>query len=532
LTIVLLLLTLACQQDGKGTIAKTSSNSELGTVVVAYPWDIQGVNELLVSATPMQTTLFYFGIFMPLLEEQDNYTVGPPTFAPRLAESYEFSADRLSVTLRLFADAVWSDGTQVTADDVRFTWQAHTDPDIAWAFASAKDNIRDVEVVDSHTVRFHFHRVTATQLLSLNQGVILPKHVWGKLPFAEWRDNSQWFEDHLVVSGPFTLESWVPAQRIVLRRNKSYFRQGLPKSERIVFQITPDVTSQLSLLRSGEAHLMEGLQAAEAKRIESDPNLKLLVHDYRNFIVLCWNERLPLFAETKVRQALTMAIDRQGILDSIYYGYAHVNSSPFMKNSWVSNHEIEPWPYDPGKAKELLAAEGWIDRDGDGLLDREGVAFSFEVLTSNGNQIRQDILLMVQQQLKRLGIDARPRTMELNSLLSRQNEKDFEATIVGFSYDTSLELGYFFRTDEFYNWSGYSNPELDQLLAEIAENTDQMAAKPLYDRLQATLHTDQPFTYLYQPKRLVGVSSRLHNAQSSAASAYAFLERWQLDAEE
>ena len=99
-------------------------------------------------------------------------------------------------------------------------------------------------------MRFHFSEVYANQLLDANFGVVLPRHVWGQLPFAEWRQNGDWFRDHLVVNGPFTLESWAPQQRFVLRRNDRYFEPGLPKVDRVVFQITPEAGSQLALLRS------------------------------------------------------------------------------------------------------------------------------------------------------------------------------------------------------------------------------------------------------------------------------------------
>ncbi len=531
----LLPLATACGKNGSNGVVtggdgpmERNGASRPDTIVIAYPWDMQGVNELLVAATPMHTTLFYFGLFLPLLEEMDNYTKGPPIFAPRLAKTHRFSEDRLSLTLQLEEEAVCSDGPPISAEDVRFTWQAQTHPDVGWAFAEAKSGIKDVEVLGPRSVRFHFHETSPTQLLNINLGVILPKHAWGQLPFSEWRNNGDWFLDNLVVSGPFTLESWVPAQRIILRRNERYFSPGLPKSERVVFQITPELSSQLALLRSGAAHLVEGLPVSEALRLEQDPDFELLSYNFRQFIGLAWNLNLPLFAEKEVRQALTLGIDRQGILDSIYHGYASVNTSPFLTMSWVSNKDIQPWPYDPGRAKELLAAQGWIDRDGDGILDRDGVPFRFEILTAIGNQIRIDILLMVQQQLRRLGIDARSKALEFQSLLSRQNNNDFEATVIGFSYDTSLEMSYFFRTGAFYNWGHYSNPEMDALLDKIAMQEDQMEAKPLFDRLQVIIHEDQPYTFLYEPKRLLGISSQLKDVRPTAISTYFNLEDWYL----
>ena len=116
----------------------------------------------------------------------------------------------------------------VTAEDVRWTWQAQTQSRRRLGHADAKDWITDVEVVDPHTVRFHFSRVYAKQFLDANEGPILPKHAWEKLPFAQWRQNGDWFRQHLVVDGPFTLASWQPQQQIVLQRNDALLREGAP----------------------------------------------------------------------------------------------------------------------------------------------------------------------------------------------------------------------------------------------------------------------------------------------------------------
>ena len=208
------------------------------TLVVAYSIDIEGVNELLLAPTAIHSALQYFALFLPLLEEQADYQEGPPTFTPRLAESYTFSEDRLQVTLKLRTDVVWSDGVPVTAEDVRWTWQAQMHPDVAWNYVESKNRISDVEVIDPHTVVFHFTESYPSQLLDINQGVILPKHAWSQLPFDQWRENGAWFTENLVVNGPFTLESWEPQQRFVLARNEQYFEPDVPKLDRIVFEIT------------------------------------------------------------------------------------------------------------------------------------------------------------------------------------------------------------------------------------------------------------------------------------------------------
>ncbi|MCP4222987.1 MAG: hypothetical protein GY773_06565, partial [Actinomycetia bacterium] len=317
--------------------------------------------------------------------------------------------------------------------------------------------------------------------------------------------NNAWFVDHLVVDGPFTLESWEPQQRFVIRRNERYYQPGLPEVDRIAFQLAPDKNARLALLRSGQAHLEEFVNPADTAVIEADPNLRLVTHIPRFFFFVGWNVSRPLFASKKVRQALTMGIDRQEIIDSIYYGYAELAYSPFPSNLWAQNKELEPWPYDPGRAKRLLAEEGWADADGDGVLDRDGQPFSFELVTNSESQVRVDLVVMIQEHLRRIGVEVRPRSMEFNALLVPLGEHDFDAVMGALAIDTSLNTEYFFHTrgiDSSYNWGMYSNPEMDRQIEEANAKIDPLAAKPHYDRMQELLHEEVPLTFLYEQQRI------------------------------
>lgn len=501
------------------------------TIVISWTVDIQGVNELITNLTAAQTALLYFSLFMPLLEEQSDYEKGPSTFKPRLAESYEVSEDRKQITFHLRPGLVWSDGVPITAEDVRWTWEMQVHPDIVWNYADAKQRITDVEVLDEHTVRFHFSEASATQLYDILQGVILPKHAWSALPPSEWRANPQWFIDHLVVSGPFTLESWDPQQRYVLRRNERYFEEGLPWADRVVYQITPDPATQLALLRSGQAHLIEWIRPTDATVVKDHPDLDLYSVMPRQYVFVSWNLLRPLFADREVRRALTMAIDRQAIIDSLYHGYAWPSNSPFISNSWVYNHELDLLPYDPVKAKQILAKKGWRDTDGDGVLDRDGQAFRFELLTNADNDLRRDILVILQEQLRRVGIDAQPRTLEFNLLIARELAHDYDASVGSVGVDTSLNLSYLFHSraiDDGYNWGSFSDPEVDRLLDLLEKQTDFLEAKPLYDAVQSKIYEEQPLTFLYEPLRLIGARKTLRHVDPNAISTYFNLRHWQI----
>lgn len=492
--------------------------------------DIGGLNELVSSHSTFSRSILE-KLFLHLLEEQPDYAEHPPTFAPQLAASYEWSEDHLVLTLHLRPEVVWSDGAPVTAEDVRWTWQTQIDPDLAWEYAQVKESILDMKIVDSHTLQVFFKEASASQLTDLNEGVILPRRVWSQLPLSEWQQRAEWFEENLVVNGPFTLESWSPQAEIVLRRNEKFYRSDRPYLDRVVFRVVPEKSNQILQLLAGDLHLVERIPPADAARIRDAETLELLEFWHRQYDFICWNLENPLFADAEVRRALTMAIDRQSIIDSLLFGYARVATSPIISTVWAHDRDLEPWPYAPAEARELLAEQGWRDADGDGILDRAGKAFRFELSTNTDSRIRVDAAVMIQEQLRRVGIDAQVRRMEFNTLVDKNLEHEFDATLGAWGIDTSLDLTYAFHSDSIdngYNFGSYSNPEVDRLIDDFRRQTDPEVMGTILRTIEGILHQDQPYTFLWEPKRLTGVDGRLRNVQINALSSFFHLEDWWL----
>ena len=529
---VVALLAAACDQSIEPPAPAVSLEEPQrgGTIVIGSGADIGGVNELTSSHSTFSRSILE-KLFLHLLEEQPDYALHPPTFAPQLAAGYEWSEDHLVLTLHLRPEVVWSDGVPVTAEDVRWTWQAQINPELAWEYAQVKESIVDMEVVDSHTLKVLFKQATASQLTDLNEGVILPRHAWSRLPLAQWNEQSEWFKENLVVNGPFILESWSPQSEIVLRRNESFYRPEQPYLDRVVFRIVPEKSNRILQLLAGDLDLVEQIPPAEAARIRDEEQLDLLEFWHRQYDFICWNLGNPLFADASTRRALTMAIDRQSIIDALLFGYARVATSPIISTVWAHDPELEPWPYDPAKARELLADGGWIDADGDGILERDGRPFRFELSTNTDSRIRVDAAVMIQEQLRRVGIDAQVRRMEFNTLVDKNLEHDFDATLGAWGIDTSLDLTYAFHTDSIdngYNFGSYSNPEVDRLIDEFRRQTDPEVMGSIIRTIEAILHQDQPYTFLWEPKRLTGINRRLVNVQTNPLSSFFHLEEWWL----
>jgi peptide/nickel transport system substrate-binding protein len=524
------LLALGCRQtpDRAGGPETTSGPRRGGTVVSGWTAEPAGVNSLILPASQVNSEVL-FRLFLHLFEEQPDFQEHPPTLKPELARSFDWSPDHKVLTLHLRDGVVWSDGVPVTADDVRWTWIAQRDKDVAWEGVDSKRSIEDVEVVDPRTVRFHYTRVYSKQLLDANEGPIFPKHVWEKLPFSEWRRNGDWFRQHLVVDGPFTLASWQPQQQIVLQRNDRYYEKGLPYLDRVVLRQIPDQSSGFTQLLSGELDHVPQIAPADVPRVKASPRLALLNYWVNLYVGVGWNNESPLFRDPEVRRALTLAIDRKTIVDTLLGPYGRVADSPILTSVWAHSPAVHPWPYDPAEAGRILAAKGWRDTDGDGVLDKGGKPFAFELLTNAGNQWRTDATVMIQSQLKRVGIRATPRQLEFNTMVSLLNAGTFDASMIGLTIDTSLDLTSPYHSRSIQDGSNnmrYRNPEVDRLIDLAMAQPDILAARPYLNRIQEIVHREQPLTFLWESQRLTAVNKRVRNVHPTANFSLFNLKEW------
>jgi peptide/nickel transport system substrate-binding protein len=249
---------------------------------------------------------------------------------------------------------------------------------------------------------------------------------------------------------------------------------------------------------------------------------------YRTWVGVAWNCRRPPFSEVEVRRALGMALDRPAIVNSIWHGFARVCDSPILPTVWAHDRALRPLPHDPAQALALLAAHGF-KAGPDGILERGGKPLAFDILTNAGNQQRIDSLVLIQEQLRRIGVRAQPRVVEFNTLLARLDEGTFDATVVGQTMDTSLDLSAFFSTRAIgqSNQTRYSNPEVDRLLDRAMGRADIAASQGDLNRVQEVLEHDQPYTFLWDSQRLSAFSRRLHGVKPNILySMYDLLDWW------
>lgn len=416
-----------------------------------------------------------------------------------LAERWDVSPDGRTITFRLRKGVEWHDGAPFTAEDCLFTYQRLMDPKVATPYGSSYMDVAKAEAVDTYTFRVTYKKPFSPALESWSMGVI-PKHL------LEGKDiNTDAFNRQPVGTGPYKLKEWIAGQKIVLEANERYF-EGRPNIDLYLYRIIPDSTTMFQELLSGGVDMMglnplQYLRKSESRRIKE--NYRKFRYPANAFTYMGYNLKSPLFADKKVRQALAYGIDRQSIIDGVLLGIGRPCTGPFSYVSWAYNPKVQPYPYDPGRAKRMLEEAGWKDVNGDGILEKDGRPFHFTILTNQGNGERIRASEIIQQNFKKVGIDAKIRVMEWQAFLEQIDKRSFDAIILGWSMSRDPDLYDIWHSSKTgkgeYNFIGYNNPEVDRLLVQGRRVFSVKERKKIYYRIHEILADEQPYAFLYVP---------------------------------
>ena len=433
-----------------------------------------------------------------------------------LAQSWTVSPDGLELTFVLRPNVRWHDGTPVTAADVQFTYRKLIDPAVRTPFSSGYELVESLEVLDARTVRVRYREPFAPALESWMMGLI-PKHL------LEHEDlNTAAFLRRPVGDGPYRFVRWKTGELIELAANPDYFEHR-PHLDRYLFRVIPDeATLFLELLTQGVD--LAGLTPLQYTRQTQGAFVERAYRKFRypsfGFTYIGYNLQDPRFADVRVRRAIDRAVDKQAILDGVLFGLGAVATGPYPKESWAFNPAVQLAPCDPDAAKTLLHEAGWEDRDGDGWLDRDGRPFRFTLMTNQDNEVRRQVAEIVQQQLRRIGIDVKIRVIEWSTFVHEFIDKRrFEAVLLGWNLSRDPDLYDIFHSSKTkegeYNFGGYASPEVDRLLVEGRRTFDQEARRRIYQEVHRRLAEDQPYTFLYVADALPIAASRFRNIISA-----------------
>lgn len=515
-----LLLAVACggePGDSASSEADDGQPSRGGTLVVTTPADFDSFNPL-ISTSYDTNELQRHLLFMTLVRYGDDLEV-----EPYLAERWELADDGLSVTYHIRKDVKWHDGTPTTAADVLFTYQRAIEPAVGYPNVATFAEYTGGELLDDYTVRFTFAKPIAEPVENIALLPIAPKHLLENVKGADMRNYP--FARTPVGNGPYKFVRWTANQEVVLEANDAFSPSlgGQPWIDRVVYRIVPEQTTEVSMLLSGQSDLMRAVPPQDAKRVEESDRARLMVYPHRQYVYVAWNPRLPLFDTANERRAMTYAIDRKRMIDALMYGYGDLAATHTFLTSWTQDPSIEALPYDPERAKQLLSEEGWRDTNGDGVLDQNGRRFEFNLMTNEDNDLRADMLVLIKDDLAKIGVVARPVLREWTVLLEETQRKDYDAFVSGwvpdFTYDPR-DLFHSEAIDGRYNFVSFANPTADSLIDLGTATPRREEAKPIWSAFQRLLAEEQPYTWCYLVRERVGLSNRVHGVKPMDARGH------------
>lgn len=445
-------------------------------------------------------------IFNTLLKYDKNLDL-----AGELAEKWEISSDKKTITFTLKPNLKWADGNPLTSADVLFTWQLITDEKTRSPYASDFQLVKQAEAPDARTFRVTYDQAYAPALDSWAGLQILPKHLLQNQDI-----HTTAFAQKPVGSSYYQLASWEHGANIQLVRNPNAVL-GQANINKLVTRIIPDNSAQFLELMADNIDSM-GLDPIKYSRvIPARPELNKKLNLYKelgnSYTYLGFNLKHKPFDDVRVRRAINYAIDKQEIIDGVYLGLGINIASPYKPGTRWSNPNLQPYPYDPAKAKALLAKAGFQDSDGDGYLEKNGKPFSFEILT-NQNKEREKSAVLIQRRLKEVGIQVNIRAMEWASFINRFIKTgDFDVVVLGWGLGLDPDQFSIWHSSQQapgqFNFIGYENPAVDQLLEQGRLELDSDKRMNIYHEFAKILLEDSPIVYLSAGYGLTAMHKRV-----------------------
>ena len=420
---------------------------------------------------------------------------------PDLVESWEVSPDGLIWTFHLRENVRFHDGTECTAEDVKFIYDMIMAPEVGSKLLSRLPPIEQLEVLDRYTVKVVLKEPYAPFLYFMRHS-IAPKHLLENVDLQKTE-----FNRCPVGTGPFRLSEWTADDRITFVANEEYF-DGRPYLDKVVVATYPDRPTLWAQMMKERVDVVPQLLVEDVSIVEADPAFEVLVYNLQD----------PLFADVRIRQAISYALNREDLIKIALLDYGKACAGPFYPNSWASNPGIEPYRYVPAKAAQLLAEVGWEDTDGDGFLERGGQEFKFVLLVPEGDPIRERAAKAMRLQLEEIGLKMEVDLRDLSAMLEEYlPDRTFQAALSTFTYgidpDVASRVWHSGKIGR-YNYSSYQNREVDQLFHLGRRTLDRGKRQKIYHRIHELIVQDCPAAFLLTEYAFAAIAARIEGAEN------------------
>ncbi len=445
-------------------------------------------------------------------------------------------------TFHLRKDVKWHDGKSFTADDVLFTIETLKNEYIA-QLASLRNYYQPLkhwQKLDNYTVKFFLDKQYFKAIDFVGRFEVWPKHLFipaEKLVFAKSKEFAEHFIKHKahfapVGTGQYYLPSqnipnkkqeigWKKNDYIMLLRNDNYFNKNRKGNlKKIYFNSIPSIETAFTVLNNGNLDFMESTSDQFFENTNSKKFKAKYVKAYYyvgGFSYIGYNMKRIYFKDRRVRTAITMLLDRETIINDIYYGLGIIVSGGQYYFGPAYNHKVKPYKYNPEQAIKLLNEAGWIDTDGDGIRDKDGVPFDVELVYPEGSITTQRIFAFLYEELSSVGIKIRLKRLEWTVFLDHLQDRKFDLCILGWATPIESDDYQIWHSSQWANQGsnhvGFMNKDADKMLEKTRITLDNKKRREIFFRFHELLHREQPYLFLFTSPRKAVYANRFRGVK-------------------
>jgi len=439
------------------------------------------------------------------------------TIISDLAKDF-FYENNTTLVFKLREDVLWHDGEHFSAKDVLFTYETLISPKIVSPYSASFRFVESVEVVDTYTIRVTYKKPYFKALETWMMG-ILPYHILKD----EHNLMSAKFNTKPVGTGPYKLYQLEHSKNIILVANDEYF-EGRAKIDRISFHVIADPMTRFLMLKSTSLDIggIEPMQYERQLHEKFFTNFNIYENISRSYTYLGFNLRREKFQDPKVREALSLAIDREELVKILFFKHAQVCTGPFLPGTKAFNPDVKAPKQNIQKAKKLLKEAGYDEKN----------PFHFEIVTSNSSAIRPYAAQIMQHQLKKVGVEVRLRVMEWQAFLNMVVfPHKFDAVLLGWGLSPTPDPYLFWHSDNDkkggFNLVGYKNKKIDKMIEESQSIIDREKLSAIWREMFAIITEDNPYLFLYIPNSITAVSKKIQNVEPSSSGVWHNYIKWE-----
>ncbi len=537
---LLSVLALVACSGGGDKPSSPAEGSSGGTIVISTPGEPDNLlPPITVTGTGLQVNDL---IYQRLAIVGDSLqTVGDAQFSRDLATGWTWAPDSLSITFALDPAARWHDGTPVRAADVVFSFALYTDPKTASPAAPLLANIASLTASDSLTVVAKFRKRRPEAFFELtHQLVILPQHLLKDADRAKLASSP--LATKPVGSGPFRVVEWVPTQHVALAADTTGGRRRA-QLDRVLFTFASDPATAYTRVATGEADVFEAVRPDKVAEVQANAQLRLVIGPMLDYNFLGFNMRDSanrgphrIFGDRTVRRALTMATDRRSIVANIFDTLAVQARGPFTSANVSNDPTLKPLPFAVDSANALLDAAGWV-RGPDSIRARNGMPLAFSMIVPTSSSARMRAAVLLQEQFRRVGVDARIDAMDYPRFIERSTQRRYDALINQLSPDPGISSVNDTWTSAGAapggnNHGNYRNPAFDAQVDNGLAAFDPAVMRVHFAKAWRIIADDAPAIWLAEPRRVMAVHKRIQTTGLRPGAWWAGIARWNIPADQ